>query len=1333
MSDDKLTIARQRRLLEQFGQLVGRRAHDEVAIPQAYAERDEQLNQDYKNRRQQLQQGYHNERTRLETEYEEAQIAVEKQYDDDSYDIASDLDRTTKRIRTQFKQQRQTAKDERDRLRHEAIAEFDGAKEAPIKAFARIKQLCQQQRQAIGDLRAEADHLLASRRIRPRDDETYDPVELDEKLSLDERFTEAMMEARESLTRMELLIPARFIYEGWPILLFIFLALAGIVPAGIFMGWTGWLWIIAIAFGGSLAVNGLLCMVILPLARGRTSKLYSDCRRQLAAAEAAAAETFAGAKNEYEPKYGALVAERDRRVSAAEATWKKVASRLESERDRQLDEINQSVESRRSEISQRRKAQLAELEQRYPPMLQELKEQHQQQLAELQQEHERQIAESRRTFEAQWSNLVQDWKTGVATLDAAADEMNGFCNRRFPSWDAIDFDSWQSPADAPPAVRYGQFDIKTTDFEGGLPQHEDLTVETNNFSLPGILTFPECPSLLLKAEEECRDAAVRVMQNVMLRLLTAMPAGKVRFTIIDPTGRGQNFSAFMHLADFDEQLVSNRIWTESTHINRRLTDVTEHMENVIQKYLRNEFESIQDYNEEAGEVAEAYRVLVVANYPAGFSEEAARRLMSIASSGARCGVATLISVDTKLAATRKFDLSDLEAAATTLLVTDGKFQFQDDKVRRFPLAVGEPPGDALFTTAVRTVGQAAKDSSRVEVPFASVLPEEGNWWTSDSRGGVDVSLGRAGATKLQYMRLGQGTSQHVLIAGKTGSGKSTLLNAMITNLAAFYSPDELEFYLVDFKKGVEFKPYASYELPQARVVAIESEREFGLSVLQRLDEELKRRGDLFRKAGVQGVSAFRDAHPDQRMPRILLIVDEFQELFVADDRVARESGLLMDRLVRQGRAFGIHVILGTQTLAGAYSLARSTVGQMAVRIALQCSESDAHLILSEDNTAARLLNRPGAAIYNDANGLVEGNHPFQVVWLPDHEREACLRQIGDLAASRSVKMPPAVVFEGNVPSDPQDNHLLHEIVQHGPAQPNEVPRAWLGSSVAIKDPTYVTFARHAGTNLLVVGQHDELAMGVASSSAVALAAHHAGTVADDANKAAGDGSDNGEAGAADAPQFIILDGTRPDEPIFGMWRRVARSLSLSAEVFEPKETSAALDRAAAVLQRRMDAADDSAPPLYLVVFNLGRFRDLQKKEDSFGFSGFGEEEGEKSSPGKQFAQILRDGPDYGVHTLIWCDSYNNLNRWVDRNTIRDLELRVLFQMSATDSSNLIDSPAASQLGVNRAILYNDERGEYEKLRPYGLPSDEWLAWVRRTLGQRFGVSRTHAPSARVSQ
>src|SRR5215510_2936689 len=215
---------------------------------------------------------------------------------------------------------------------------------------------------------------------------------------------------------------------------------------------------------------------------------------------------------------------------------------------------------------------------------------------------------------------------------------------------------------------------------------------------------------------------------------------------------------------------------------------------------------------------------------------------------------------------------------------------------------------------------------------------------------------------------------------------------------------------------------------------------------------MRLRADRFREAGVQDLTGYRNVPGTPPLPRILLLVDEFQEFFVEDDKIAQEVALLLDRLVRQGRAFGIHVHLGSQTLGGAYSLARSTLGQMAVRIALQCSESDAHLILSEENSAARLLSRPGEAIYNDANGLVQGNHPFQIVGLSDEKREGYLNGLQELsreriAAKAIAAPPPPIVFEGNVPADIRRNRGLVDLLKapDWPVQSTPV-HAWLGDA-----------------------------------------------------------------------------------------------------------------------------------------------------------------------------------------------------------------------------------------------------------------------------------------------
>src|SRR6185295_17276422 len=185
----------------------------------------------------------------------------------------------------------------------------------------------------------------------------------------------------------------------------------------------------------------------------------------------------------------------------------------------------------------------------------------------------------------------------------------------------------------------------------------------------------------------------------------------------------------------------------------------------------------------------------------------------------------------------------------------------------------------------------------------------------------------------------------------------------------------------------------------------------------------------------------------------LLLIDEFQEFFVEDDKISQTASLLLDRIVRQGRAFGIHVLLGSQTLGGAYTIARTTVGQMVIRIALQCNEADAYLIMDENNPAPRLLSRPGEGIYNDMAGNIEGNNPFQAVWISDTERDGYLARVRVLADGKPNEYPGPIVFEGNAPADIRENHLLGRLLEAPAILPATVPRVWLGAPNSIKGPT----------------------------------------------------------------------------------------------------------------------------------------------------------------------------------------------------------------------------------------------------------------------------------------
>ena len=899
-----------------------------------------------------------------------------------------------------------------------------------------------------------------------------------------------------------------------------------------------------------------------------------------------------------------------------------------------------------------------------------------------------------------WATLAAEWQREITPLYAALEALHTATDAIFPPWSESFLEAWSPAASTTPATRFAHLDAELAAY----PRDPRLPLPGSaHLSVPLALDYPREGSLLFETKEGAGPAIVDTLNNIILRLLTTTQPGKVAFNIIDPVGLGQSFAGLMHLGDYEEALINRRIWTQRDQIEERLADLSEHIEKVIQMYLRNEYATITEYNQQAGSVAEKYHFLVVADFPAGFSETAARRLQSIATSGARCGVFTLIHWDDRQSLPDGFAPEELRKSSIVLKRSGADFAIASAP----PDAAGKlvfdpPPPPDLAVQFVHKIGKASIDSNRVEVPFSQIAPAPAELWTSDTTNELKIAIGRTGATKHQFLAIGKGTRQHALFAGKTGSGKSTLFHVIITNLALACSPEQVEFYLIDFKKGVEFKCYAEKRLPHARVVAIESDREFALSVLQRVDEELKRRGDIFRKLGVQDIPGYKRAGGTEPMPRSLLIIDEFQEFFVDDDSIAQTASLLFDRIVRQGRAFGIHVLLGSQTLGGAYSLARATLGQMVIRVALQCNEADAYLIMDDNNSAPRLLSRPGEGIYNDAAGASEGNSPFQVVWLGDDERDQWLDKVHTLAVARHDHHPTPIVFEGNAPSHLEENDLLDTALTTAPLSVPGVGRAWLGAPNSIKGPTEATFQRQSGNHLLIVGQRDEAALTLLGVSMLSLAAQF-------------------PKGAA---QFVLIQSTTPGSTDAEQLDRIVAAIPHDVTVTRgPEIPQIMADLTARLKERASGEAPADAPSIFVFIHGLHRFKKL-RQEDDFSFSMSGEDA--TASAGAQFQEIIVEGSSHGLHLIVTIDSFNNVNRAMNRKALSEFEMRVVFQMSANDSASLIDSPKASNLGLHRALFYNEHAGSLETFRPYAAPDRAWLEQAAAKLGSRRAPASTPA-------
>jgi len=816
----------------------------------------------------------------------------------------------------------------------------------------------------------------------------------------------------------------------------------------------------------------------------------------------------------------------------------------------------------------------------------------------------------------------------------------------------------------------------------------ELTAKGKNseINFPALVPIIGSQHVFIKATGQAKDEAMEVIQCLMLRLLAGLAPGKLNFILIDPVGLGSNMAGFMHLP---KELIGGKAWTEANHIEQRLADLSEHMEMVIQKYLKNRYENMEEYNNKAGEVAEPYRVLVIANFPVNFTDSAARRLINIASNGPRTGVHVLATIDKNQPKPHGLEHAELFRTGTVFDFDDNRFIWQDSDFKNCALQFDQLPPTELFNQIVFSVTEGSKEAQKVEVPFETIAPAFSNWWESNTRDGLIAPIGKLGADDQLLFDLGKGTAQHALIAGKTGSGKSNLLHVIIMSLALKYSPDELEFYLIDFKKGIEFKDYAVWGLPHARVIAIQSEREFGASVLQGLDKELQRRGDLFREKGVSGIQEFRDKFTPERMPRIFLLVDEYQEFFSEDDAFASQASLILDRLVRQGRAFGIHVLLASQSMASSYNMSRSTIEQMAVRVALQCSEADSRLILGDENPAARLLSRPGEAIYNAANGAVEGNILFQVLLLKDDSRESLLQKIRQKTNDGKLKnLSAPIIFEGNAPADFESNYEVMNLINSKVwPQSAKAVKAWLGEPIAIKPHTSALFRKQSRSNLLIMGQNEEAATAMLLNSMIGLAAQQSPSEA----------------------SFAVINLSNVDADWHDLPAHLTGSFSHEIKIAKRRDILITIQDVATLVKKRMENTDSRAEArLYLTIIGLNRARDL-RSEDSY----------TPSSGAEDLNLILREGPDIGIHTLIWCDTIANFERVLERRMLAEFDMRVALQMSLDDSNSLIDNALANKLEPHRALFYDEERaGSLEKFRPYSLPKMNFIKEMGTQLGKR---------------
>ncbi len=149
---------------------------------------------------------------------------------------------------------------------------------------------------------------------------------------------------------------------------------------------------------------------------------------------------------------------------------------------------------------------------------------------------------------------------------------------------------------------------------------------------------------------------------------------------------------------------------------------------------------------------------------------------------------------------------------------------------------------------------------------------------------------------------------HMLIAGTTGSGKSVCMNSIIISLLYKASPEDVKLIMVD-PKMVELGIYNS--IPHLLIPVVTDPKKAAGS-LQWAVTEMLRRYKLMSDAGVRDLESYNaivDADEGQRLPQVVIIIDELADLMLVAAKEVEDS---ICRIAQMGRASGMHLVIATQ-------------------------------------------------------------------------------------------------------------------------------------------------------------------------------------------------------------------------------------------------------------------------------------------------------------------------------------------------------------------------------------------------------------------------------------
>ncbi|GAA8026169.1 FtsK/SpoIIIE domain-containing protein [Helicobacter pylori] len=480
------------------------------------------------------------------------------------------------------------------------------------------------------------------------------------------------------------------------------------------------------------------------------------------------------------------------------------------------------------------------------------------------------------------------------------------------------------------------------------------------FLLPKVYPFPP-KSLYIEHEKDGQ-----FLREMLMRLLSSAPLVQLEVILIDALSLGGIFNLARRLLDKDNDFIyQQRILTESKEIEEALKHLYEYLKVNLQEKLAG-YKDFAHYNENEKDLL-PLKALFLSGVDA-LSQNAFYYLEKIMRFGSKNGVLSFVNLESEK---NNKSAEDLKKHAEFFKDTTSfeRFKYLNVEVINDQGIKSQHMQD--FADKIKAYYRQKKEVKRE----LKDLQRDKEFWTKSSQHEVVVPVGWDINHKEVCFEIGN-EQNHTLICDHSGSGKSNFLHVLIQNLAFYYAPNEVQLFLLDYKEGVEFNAYvADPTLEHARLVSVASSVGFGVGFLSWLCKEMQERVNLFKQFNVKDLSDYRK---HDEMPRLIVVIDEFQVLF-SDNKSTKAVEGHLNTLLKKGRSYGVHLVLATQTMHRT-DINPSFKAQIANRIALPMDAEDSTKIL-DDDVACELVRPEG--IFNNNGGHQKDHTKMSIPKAPD--------------------------------------------------------------------------------------------------------------------------------------------------------------------------------------------------------------------------------------------------------------------------------------------------------------------------------------------------------------